>query len=365
MKKLLCALLAVMLVVLCGCGGSNTDPQPTTQATQSTQAPTSATEPAQTPTTEPAMVYTNPLNGETLDAPFTNRIFAVSINNLEAALPHVGVVDADIYMEMFVNGSVIRSLALYSDIASVDSIGSVRSTRIIFNDLADRFSAFLAHAGGSTPVLVDVNARGLSNKNIDTNDSTSYSFRNMDRKDAGYGWEHCLFIKGKGLWEYAKENNYTMTVDSNRTYGMTFTEDATPADGETANKIDITFTLNSGGSKTSTMEYDTEKGGYRYYQYDQLMVDGNTGELEIYENVLMLLVKTHMTEGGYHVAEFTNSGSGEGYFACGGKIIPIQWHCAGDEYPLTFTTADGQPLDLGVGRTYIGIGGLKSTLVYE
>ncbi len=68
-------------------------------------------------------------------------------------------------------------------------------------------------------------------------------------------------------------------------------------------------------------------------------------------------------DGVYHVAELT--GSGEGYFACGGKIIPIQWHREQMSDPITFTLAEGTPLELGVGSSYIAIAPLTSEVTYE
>ena len=131
MKKILALTLALTLL-LCGCGGANAAaPETTAEAptVEQTQAPT--TEPTTVPTTEPE-VYRNPLNGEVLDAPFTDRIFANTVSNMQDNLPHVGVTQADILIETFVNkNNIIRCLALFSNIEDVEAIGSTRSTRPI------------------------------------------------------------------------------------------------------------------------------------------------------------------------------------------------------------------------------------------
>ena len=56
---------------------------------------------------------------------------------------------------------------------------------------------------------------------------------------------------------------------------------------------------------------------------------------------------------------------GEGLFACGGKLIPIQWGCDSEDSPFWFKTMDGEELELGVGNTYIAITQPDSKIVYE
>ena len=112
MKKMLALTLALALL-LCGCGaGKAASTQPST-VPETTQAATTeaATEPTTEPTTVPTepQVYRNPLNGEILDAPFTGRIFANTVSNMQENLPHVGVIHADVLVETFVNkNNIIR-----------------------------------------------------------------------------------------------------------------------------------------------------------------------------------------------------------------------------------------------------------------
>ena len=360
MKKYLAMLLGFALL-LSGCGKAEepvTEPSTEAPTTEATTEPT--TEPTEPPT-EPEPVYYNPLTGEEVDEPITRRIFAVSINNLMNAMPHYGVADADIYLEMIDNGSIIRGLAMFADVSKVEAIGSVRSTRFMFSDIVTRYDAIVAHAGGSEMVLNDIYARGIDGFNIDTASETSYSFRDRERMSTGIGWEHCLFARGDGLYAKAEEMGIDVSQDPEKTYGLTFTEDGTPANGETANSISVTFT--GYGRKGTTMVYDSQLGKYVYNQYDMAMADGITGEPEAFENVVILFTPTYMIEKGYYRAGFGESG--EGYYACGGKIIPVTWTCAGETEPFVFTTTDGQPLDFGVGNTYIAVAHPDSPVVYE
>ncbi len=374
------ALLLVTALLLSGCGfveranqrpGRNTSgPQvaaPVTETVKETAPAAVETEPTEAPTTEPTTIPTepqvlsNPLNGEILDEPYTGRIFASTISNIREALPHVGVNDADILMEMFVNGSIDRCLALFTDLSDVEQIGSTRSTRLMFSDIAQHYDAVLCHAGGSSKALGDVSSRGLDNINLDhwSADNT-YSIRDETR-NREIGYEHCLMGLGPGILEYAEKNGIPTTGDPDKDYFLRFTEDGTPTDGETAERISITLTYNE-AKKETVMVYDGVLGKYVFNEYDRALADGLTGEPEAFQNVIVMFANISL-DGIYHVADFV--AGGEGYFACGGKIVPIRWECDNENAPFRFLTQDGQVLELGQGNTYIAICTPESPVVYE
>ena len=364
MKKLI-ALLLIASLILCGCGAST--PAATEATTAPTQAP--ATEATEAPTetteapTEPPVVYRNPLNGEVLDEPYTGRIFAVTISNIRDALPHYGTMEADILMEMWVNGSIIRDLALYTDVSKAEAIGSVRSDRLMFNQIVKMYDAVLADAAGSDQVLNDAKNTGVNRMTIDTGDSTDYSYRAKDRvftfkPESKY--EHTLFAKGAGLLDFAQKKGFSVTQPADKDYNLHFTEDGTP-EGETANSVNVTFTYRN-NKKDTTMVYDESLGKYVYNQYGKAMVVGDTEDPECFTNVIIMLAD--ITRGDvYYTANFT--GGGTGYYANGGKIIPITWGCDGEESPFWFKTVDGADLELGVGNTYMAIAPQDSPVTYE
>lgn len=355
MKRIL-AFSLVLVLLLCGCGSKTEytpDPAATTAAaeTEAAAAETTAeptTEPTTAPT-EPPVIYFNPLNGEILDAPFTGRIFANTVSNLQENLPHVGVTQADMIIETYVNkNNVVRCLALFTDIESVDAIGSTRSTRPMFNDIAQHYDLILSHAGGSDHALEDAANRGIDNFNIDTwvVASTGASYRDTEYKRA---YENTLFGIGSGIKAYAESQGMEMNLE--RDYGFRFAEDGTPADGEDAEKISLVLTYEA-AKKETVMVYDAELDKYVWNQYGQVMTDQITGDTEAFTNVIIMFTDI-TTDGIYHVTEFTNGGLG--YYANGGKLIPIVWSCDGDDQPFRFMTEDAQDLLLGQGNTYIAI----------
>ena len=368
----LCLVLTVS-VCLCGCSKAP-DPTeaPTAVPTEAapTEAPTEAPieAPTETPTeapTEPPVTEpvfsVNPLTGETVEGTQDLRIFGVAINNVPPALPHVGLAQADLVFEMFVNDYATRCLAFYTDIAQVETIGSVRSMRYNFTDLALAYDAIIAHAGGSDEVINDAYRNKIDHFNVDTSTRTSYSFRSEDRSNAGYSREHTLFAIGSGLVGKAEKEDMRITRDSEKNYGLNFTEDGTPTGGEDAGKIDIIFTL-KGHTKQSTMTYSEELGKYVFTQYGKGIDSVKEENLEAFENVFVILAKVS-NKGVYHVAKL--EGSGEGYYACGGKLVKILWHHENDTDPITFTLEDGTPLVQGIGTSYIAIAPTASSVSWQ
>ena len=368
MKKMIALLLALSICLLCAACGGDTTPDTTAapkaestapNAASPTEAPAPGAEDdetqgeseAQNETTGEAgpALYTNPLTGEPMSEPITTRPVVVSISNVQDALPHRGVYGADILFESFVNGSIVRCLAVYSDITGIDSIGSVRSARPIFVDIAKHYNAFFAHAGGSqyTNKLLPT----VDNMNVDTAKDSEYSYRDMDR-DKASSWEHCLFIRGTQLMDFiVSKKGVNMAQDAGKDFGLRFVEDGTPADGSAANSISITLKYSS-HVKETVMNYNADTGLYEFNQYGKTMVDEATGEAESFTNVIVMYTKMSYKEG-YHHADFVAGGNG--YFACGGKIIPIRWKCTGEDQPFTFYTQDGEVLNMGIGRTYIAL----------
>ena len=370
MKKMMLLLLTLSLLLL-GCAAKPAETTaPVTEAP--TEAPTAA--PTEAPTEAPATVPTeapteapteppaptNPLTGEVLEAPSDSRTFAVTINNVPGAMPMYGVSKADLFFEMFVNDYCTRGLALFSDIREVSSVGSVRSLRYNFTQLCQSYDAVVVHAGGSDPVMEHLAKSGVPRISVETFVG-DYYFRDQSRLNAGYAWEHCLFIKGAETRSFAESRDIRVTREEDADYGLRFTQDGTPENGEDA--AAITIGLKHGSvTKYTYMAYDENRGAYRFYQFGDPMYDAAEQQDILFENVLVMFC-TVENQGIYHVAELV--GSGEGFFACGGRIIPILWQHESHDSPIRFTLTDGTPLELGVGSSYIAIAPLASSVEWE
>ena len=370
LSALVAGLVLLLLLILLIPKPDTQDPAPTTaqtqptgsteSETQATEAPTdSSTEPASEPSATQAPsgeLIRNPLNGQLLEVPYSGRVFAVSINNSKSALPFHGVSQADLLFEMYVNDYATRCLALFSDVSDISSIGSIRSTRYNFTDIALAYNCIVAHANASTAVRDDMYASGIDQMNADS----SIGYRDYDRYNKrGYAWEHCLFATGSNLQKAAAKKGFALSI-SGKDYGLHFSEDVDITDSEAAAQIDIVFTIGS-HQKTTTMKYDAATGKYIFWQYGKKMTDENNGNDVGFENVIVILTENTNSDN-YHIADLY--GEGDGYFACGGRIIPIHWVHIHETDPFTFFLSDGTALTQAVGSTYIAVAPIGSPIEY-
>lgn len=357
-------LLLVLCLMLCACGKDKpveTTPTPSTQA----QAPAETTPPTTVPApTEPVEVlaYRHPLNGTPIAKPWSGQVVAVMINNLKAALPQCGISSADLYYEIEVEGDITRCLAVFSDVSQVREIGPIRSVRTVYNSIAASYDAPIIHCGGSPGLGLagkyDVSGEVLPNwEHIDQGTNGSYFFRAGERYEKGYAWEHTLFTTGEMLQQALVANKLNTPTD--KEYGLQFSEDVVLA-GSDASEVTVKFK----GGKTTTLKYDAATGRYSLYQYNQDIIDSNNGNVVSFKNVIAIYANQKYAYDGVHKL-YETIGSGEGYAAINGKIVPIIWNRPDVNGPFTYTLADGSPLTLDVGSTYVAVVGIKHPITYK
>lgn len=357
MKRLFSGLLIVCLLLsACGTGDNSTtqDTTPSTQATvQYEDLPTEPTDPPYEGTTAPTEppqaadpLSINPLTGQTLAQPGNDRPYSIMINNSSEALPHLGISQASILYETLVEGGITRMMAIFLDPACAGAIGPVRSTREVFVSVMQAYDTIHSSAGGSI-----VGISNLANIGWDYINglNSSYFYRDPERL-ARVALEHTMFIKGENLEQLAQDYGYRTTRMEQTNYGLTF-DDSVALEGDSAQTIRIRFLS---GGKSTTCNYDSETGMYTLYQKEQDYIDGATGELVPFRNIVVLRAETYLKSDGVHTY-VQATGTGEGYYARDGKLVPITWSRDSDSDPFTYTLSDGTPVTFGVGTSYIAI----------
>ena len=366
MKRLL-PLFLVIFLILGGCAPQSENPPvlpPADDTSNQTpvvpDTPQGDNEIPDMPTPDPVVAYRNPLNGAPLETPYLGRPVAVMLNNIKEAMPQFGVSKADILYEVLAEGGVTRCMGIFSDISNVNSVGSIRSARKYYVQLAQAYQAIYLHFGGSEEALNYLKNIGWND--IDGSNGGDCYFFDKNRNNHGYASYHCWFATGSKVLPYAEKLHFKTQYDTEKSYGMTFNDDKIIVGGS-GNKVVVNFHLNgpaTANAKKTTLTYNTETKTYFAHQSGNShgngsnYVDGATGETLDFRNVLVLRAASALQADNYLLTVNT-VGSGTGYFLCNGYSVPISWSRASANDPFTYTLENGDPVTFGVGSTYIAV----------
>lgn len=348
MRKQSLLLTAALLLCLTACGSSG---EPT-QAPDPTPTPTVEATPEPTPYNGPE----NPLTGLPIDEEDVNkRPVAVMLNNLEEAQPQLGQSEADIIYEVLAEGGITRMLGVFQNIEDVEKIGSVRSARPYYLELALGHDAIFLHAGGSEDAYAKVKEWKVTALDCvrggyeGTREGGNLFWRDAQRIKEN-GKVHSVVTTGEAFTQWVPDS-IRREHGEDYSYPQAFLEDGTPK-GESAVTIQVPYSH----YKTGTFTYDETTGTYAVSQYGSAYVDGNTGEQVTVTNVLVVKTDCHVIPGdtaGRLSVDLTSGG--EGYYACGGAFIPIRWEKESRNQPFMYYTEAGEPLSLGRGTSYVSI----------
>lgn len=360
MKRIICLFTALLLLLLPACGDTSGDPSDS-PAVEDTQ-PLPET-PVPTPTPTPAPAFYEPLTGLPCEAEVTQRPVAVMLNNLKAALPQQGNSQADIIFEVLAEGGITRMLAVYQHPEQVGLIGSVRSARQYYWELAQGFDAVYVHAGASPEFYETKSRLGLF-----TADGVNGTYaqagaglfwRDRDRI-AGhhYAYEHSLLTSGEAITAMLVKEEKSAHREGYRCE-LVFVDDGTPAGGQNAATVTVPFS----NYKSDVFRYDPATGLYAVEEYGQPYIDGNDNTQVAVTNLLVVQTTCTVLDDAGRLRVDLSSGSG--WYACGGKIVPITWKKGTADEQIRFYAEDGAPLSMGRGKSYVCIIPTSRTVTAE
>ncbi|HZD03166.1 MAG TPA: DUF3048 domain-containing protein [Actinomycetes bacterium] len=318
------ALLA-LLVLLAGCGG---------KGKSQGAAPTSTTA-----TTLPA---TFPLTGLPAgDAPTRGRpALSVKIDNLAVARPQSGLNTADIVVEQPVEGGLTRLFATWQS-KDAAQVGPVRSARpvdaLLLRQLGPSLFAF---AGASAGVLQVI--RRDSGATLLDSSSAPGAFHRV----SGRSPPHNTFSSTGAL--YAAGQRANPRLGPPRRF-LSFAA-TPPAPAKPARAARLTF---SPGSRSA---WQWNGRGFVRYQDGTLdrLADGSTVSSD---NVVVLSVAVRPSANvdvlGNRTPDPVLVGNGRAWVLRDGTVVAGTWRRGAAASPVELLGADGKPVPLHAGRTWI------------
>lgn len=354
--------VAAVVVAIAGCSKDNgdvpaiseeTDPIVTEAQTTPETAPPE-TEPPETlpPETEPPPPpkFYSPLTGlECSEEISKQRPIGIMINNIQQALPQEGIVYGDVIYECLAEGGITRLFMLIQDYANVTKLGSVRSTRDYYLDFAQNHDALFFHAGGSEKAYGEIAAR-----NIDNFDGVRMNIPNSFYRDPwrlnNMAYEHTLVITGEGVRNAIAYRGKRTELKEGFESPFNFAEEPISLEGEAASCVYLPFSY----YQSPYLKYDETTNTYKRWQYNAKHADINGTQLE-FDNIIVLFCYHTGPLDNYGRIEVTTTGEGEGYYINGGKYINIKYTKTDVDSPVKLFNADGTPLEMNTGKTYIAI----------
>ncbi|MEE0968393.1 MAG: DUF3048 domain-containing protein [Clostridia bacterium] len=359
MKKLLSIIFALTLLVLCFAACDKNREDKDSESVTDTETVTDAfiTTEAETQPVISLPDYTNPLTGlGTKEDLSSDRPVAIMINNLWGALPQEGIADCDIMYECLVEGGITRLMAVTADYKNLGVIGSIRSSRHYYLDLAKNYDAIYIHAGGSNQAYLEIKNRGVNNLD-GVNMYVPGMFYRDEKRLETMKLEHTMMTSGEKIAAGIAFKKYRTELSEDfknkDAFRFTVYGESRVLDGDTASCVLLPYSK----YQTARFDYNADTNSYYRYQFEDVPhIDGTTGEQISYTNLLILFCKTvAVGDAAGHLDITTESTLGEGYYVYGGRYEPITWSKPTEDSPTTYYSESGDELVFNRGKTFISI----------
>ena len=287
-------------------------------------------------------IAVNPLTGvaEFEDASKAQqRPVAIMVNNVNVAQKvQTGLSDADIIYETEVEGGITRLMAVYQDISDLDKIGTVRSARYPYVDLALGHDAIYIHCG-QDPTYCAPHLADIDDISIDSGSKGAKRISN------GLSSEHTLYALAGDLWANIGEKFETKATKTKE--WANFTDKALALEGS-ATSVAVPFP-----AMTTNFTYDASTGLYTRLSGSTVLTDYYTKESTQVKNVFVLLTTISNYSDGKH--RKVDLSSGEGYYVTNGTYQAIKWSKGDAENGFKFTDADGNEIKVSAGNSWVCI----------
>ena len=328
------AVLIALAVVLGACGGGG--------------GGSGAGGPAQVGAPSAPVIW--PLRGTT--APDTDAIhkrpLVIKVANDAAARPQSGMAQADLVLEIPVEGGITRYALVFQSL-DPSKVGPGRSARQSDLNYLPALHAILAHVGASESVTQMVRDAAKSGSFVDIDEfQHADAFERVAGKVAPYN----AYTSGSKIRDAAGDAGRAR-VD---VPALQFDALVGKAVGTEATSLAIPYT----GASKVTYTFDAAAGAYRRTQGGQATMDGDTNKEVMPDNVVVIKTEVKEIPGtadvtGAPSVDFRSTGTGAVVILREGKRFDGTWTRGGTSDMYRFTDSAGEVIALKQGLTWIHI----------
>ncbi len=338
-------------------------PAPTSTLTPRPATPTATASPTKTVVeATPFPLDVNPLTGEKMEsAEVLDRIpIAIKVSNSPEVRPQSGLNSADLVFEHFAEGNITRFTTVFYG-KEPEQVGSVRSGRLIDLEIPAMYGALFGYSGSSAGVKERIRNSDLFPTYIAAPDfgvGQPYFYRVPQE---GKAFEHTLFTNPTVLRQLADERGINKRPEFPRL--MTFSE--TPLEGGAPINY---FEIDYQSSCKAGWTYDAASGRWQRATAGVTQKDYLTGETLTAANVIIVYanhIETDILEdtwgGGHQSIQVQVWGTGPALVFRDGVMQNGYWERVERNHMLTFWVAEGHPIPLKVGNTWLQMVPLDTT----
>ena len=326
--------------LLAACGAPAAQPVPPVTVTPTIEA--SRTTPPE-PVVPPAPIIW-PLTGVLTDAVANRPAVAIKIENTHLARPQSGLEQADVVWETIVEFDVSRLIAVFQSQVPTEVVGPVRSVRPMDPLIVAPLHGPLVYSGGQAGILALIPRAGIQSISHDA------------------GAAGLARISSRAAPHNVYGNVATFMASADATHNappppqFAFAESAAAAtalvSGTPATNLD--FTLSS--QSVPRWVWDAASGLW-------LRSEGSTaamaaGGARLTATNVVAITAAHPPSGfgaqaGASVPTYSLVGEGSATVATGGRTIAATWRKAAEDQPMQLVAADGSPVLLAPGNTWV------------
>ncbi len=288
------------------------------------------------------------LNGLPLEEPLkSRRPIAVMLDNHIGARPQAGIAEADIVVEAFAEGKITRYMAVFQS-ADPEIIGSVRSARPYFVDMALAYDAYYVHAGGSPQALSDIVRKGVAD--LDSLHEGKATFWRKGHKRA----PHNLYTSPQAVRAAAAARKYRTEWNG---IPQVFAYEGLPQAGTPFAGVDLLFKASDKTDATGyTASFNVSEENRRLVRSVNGSPHGDeTTGAPIYAENLIIQIARHRAIDSEGRLDIDLIGSGSGFYCNAGNYWPITWEKRSGDALTEYALSDGTPLKMKPGKLWIEI----------
>jgi hypothetical protein len=348
--------LVALALVMAACSPATVETTTSTSTTSTTSSSTTTTIPTTTTTTLPepprSPVTGLPVEDETL---LDRRLVAVKIDNHPRARPHAGLDDADMVIEILVEGGFTRYMTMWMESDS-DFLGAMRSSRPTDYALLAAFpSPVLVRSGGQDWVTAMGTPRGIRQ----IGEVPQVAWRLPGRSSPHNLWTDTFRVR-----QLADDLNFPDLPPLEPIW-----EFGPMPDSDTASSVSMRFSTGT----TTRWDWDAEESTWLRYINGQesMLVDSEGDQSQMSSPVLVVLYVEQYIQAppsgvsGSSLPTARTTGTGRALVFADGMVVEGIWERDVEQEWFRLSYAEGETLLVPEGRVWVSLVPANLGITYE